>query len=757
MRNRIVGCAFTLKAPIVFAICLVAGNVVGASSTAQRTRSLTDAATVTGQDNEQHQQLFETAEKLFRSESQPESIDIFRQIITALESQTANRQPSEDERRILIQSLLLRAEAQFNLGETDTVTQDLQQVINVDPAMQLDTSQVSPRFVALFENLLAESVGYLVLLVSPPDAEVRIDGTVIDTTQLQHSLLAGLHTIVARRAGFDAVQTEVVVDAATEVQSALVLEATSAVLRLLTRPPGANVSLDATAVGTTTGVAHGDIVLSGDARLYPLEDFSDELIVGGLQPGLHRIEVSLDGFRPSRHEISVRDRVDYQAVVVLEPTEGRVLLEDLPNNVVLSVNDVVTTPEPPSSDMSITVPFLKLPVGEHRISVDGGTRGRFEATVDVADLESIAVPVQVRPTIAFLGVLGGDELGSQAVMAAIDETFMALDGWSLLDRTNRGLEILEQAGVTIEALRTLGDSQVTPTGTFDWEVLQTAVDEQMPSSVYLLGVLSNDVVATYADLWVWLPAPNLATGDYIRVSLNQTDPAISIAEAFAPELVMEQPWLGLLLIDSNAAEGPVVAAVTPESPAANGGIQVGDVLVGIDTNDIQTVAQAMRLVSRMTPHETVSLLMNRNETDGLLELTVGTTPTVASLNDEEVLYPVLLTRLSALVADDTQSETNWIIRLNRAEALFKAGSRERAVQELRAIEGTLVAGPEKAAVNYRLGVMLETLGPTYLEAARQALARATGVPDARLLHEGGPWVAPRALVRLRELVQADAP
>ena len=149
--------------------------------------------------------------------------------------------------------------------------------------------------------------------------------------------------------------------------------------------------------------------------------------------------------------------------------------------------------------------------------------------------------------------------------------------------------------------------------------------------------------------------------------------------------------------------------------------------------------------------------MNRNETNEPLELTLGTSPTVVLLNDDEVLYPVLITRLSALIADDAQSETNWIIRLNRAEALFRAGSREHAAQELRAIEVTLVAGPEKTAVNYRLGVTLDTLGPTYLEAARQALARATDVPDARLLHKGGPWVAPRALVRLRELAQADAP
>ena len=138
---------------------------------------------------------------------------------------------------------------------------------------------------------------------------------------------------------------------------------------------------------------------------YPLEDFSEELIIDGLQPGLHTIEITLDGFRTSRHEIDVRNLSDYRAVVVLEPTEGRVLLEDLPEDVVVSVNDVVTTPEPPASDTSATVPFLRLSVGEHRITVDGGTRGLFTADVDVADQESIIVPVRVRPTIAFLGVL----------------------------------------------------------------------------------------------------------------------------------------------------------------------------------------------------------------------------------------------------------------------------------------------------------------------------------------------------------------
>ena len=53
--------------------------------------------------------------------------------------------------------------------------------------------------------------------------------------------------------------------------------------------------------------------------------------------------------------------------------------------------------------------------------------------------------------------------------------------------------------------------------------------------------------------------------------------------------------------------------------------------------------------------------------------------------------------------------------------------------------------------------MLETLGPTFLEAARQAFRRAANVADARLVHNDGPWGALRALVRLRELSEADPP
>lgn len=753
-RGRGAGRGFMQIKIVVIGVCLAAGIGAGDPATAEPAHAAAGGA-ATGQVGGQIQALFDEGEALFQSAAQPECIGIFSQVINTLETQTATMPLSGDERSLLLRSLLLRAEAQFNLGETGAATDDLRRVISVDPATQLDASRISPRFLDLFDSLRAEMVGHLALLVMPRDAEVRIDGTEVDSTQLRYALETGRHVIVARRAGYADSRGEVVIDAGSEAQLDLVLERTSAVIRVVTRPSGAALFVDGVAMGATSGVAPFTVLLGGAAALLPREDFSDELVVDGLQPGLHRIEVTLDGYRTARHEVSVSDLDDYRDVVVLEQPEGLVLLEDLPEDAVVSVNDVVTIPEPPSSDASASVPFLRLPVGEHRIVVDEGTRGRFEATLDVADLESIAVQVRVRPTVTLLGVLGGDGLGERAVRAALDDAFSTLDDWMLLARTDWNPEILQQLGATVELLRALGGSQRPATTALDWNALQAAVDEQRPSSVYVLGVLSDDLVATHADLWMWPAAPGPSLGDPLRVALDGGTATATISNAFVAELVMERPWLGALLIDSDAAPGPVVMAVTDGSPAAVAGIQTGDVLLAIDGSETLTVVQATAQLSVGAARSAVSLSMSRDGAPQAIELTVGASPSVFSLNDAGMLYPVLFAKLAALGDSNTRTDTDWIVRLNQAAAFLQAGAPERAVQELRFIEAPAGAGFGQAAVDYWLGVALSTLGPSYVDAARQAFTRAASESNARLFHNDGPWVALRARARLGQL--SDTP
>jgi len=81
-----------------------------------------------------------------------------------------------------------------------------------------------------------------------------------------------------------------------------------------------------------------------------------------------------------------------------------------------------------------------------------------------------------------------------------------------------------------------------------------------------------------------------------------------------------------------------------------------------------------------------------------------------------------------------------------------AGIWEDTVRTLRAIEDAPTgAGVGQATVEYWLGIALTALGPNYRDTAIQAFRRAAADPDARLFHNDGPWVAPRATARLTEL------
>jgi hypothetical protein len=84
--------------------------------------------------------------------------------------------------------------------------------------------------------------------------------------------------------------------------------------------------------------------------------------------------------------------------------------------------------------------------------------------------------------------------------------------------------------------------------------------------------------------------------------------------------------------------------------------------------------------------------------------------------------------------------------------LIHAGAWEDAVRTLRSIEDAPAgAGLGQATVDYLLGIALTALGPSYRDAAVQAFERAAAEPQARLFHNDGPYVAPRAAARLAAL------
>ncbi len=69
----------------------------------------------------------------------------------------------------------MRARARFGLGDQNGARDDFVALLKADPGHTL-TGQISPRVVAMFEEAQKTTVTTLNLTVTPPTAEVQLDG-----------------------------------------------------------------------------------------------------------------------------------------------------------------------------------------------------------------------------------------------------------------------------------------------------------------------------------------------------------------------------------------------------------------------------------------------------------------------------------------------------------------------------------------------------------------------------------------------------
>lgn len=95
-------------------------------------------------------------------------------------------------------------------------------------------------------------------------------------------------------------------------------------------------------------------------------------------------------------------------------------------------------------------------------------------------------------------------------------------------------------------------------------------------------------------------------------------------------------WLGVRVqeVDPDLAEGlglqsangALVASVQPGSPAADAGLQQGDVIGGLDDTEIETMRDLPRLVAALKPGTSVELRVWRDDHTKTVEVTLGRMP-----------------------------------------------------------------------------------------------------------------------------------
>jgi hypothetical protein len=634
---------------------------------------------------------------------------------------------AEPVERLIVEVLSYRTQLNLNRDRLDLVDVDMRRMLRLDPDYEYDSAQVSRKLIERFEDLRNQLVAFVEVQVSPEDAEVRVNGKLLEFSKqvvaLELESVGGTAEITAERPGYRSTKESLYdLPAGAVTRYELEMERVGPALRFETVPSGAEVTL--------TGGAQDKI-----ERRSPLWV--------GLEPGKYEVEVRVEGYRTKKGPLSLWESRDYSFVERLERTGGVVSFQPFLEGDEIRVDGEEASPE----RLSEARIRLKLPPGEHRflISGDGGV---FERTVELEDRGDIEIEVEKRPGVALVGILGGDRVAADRLRENLLVTARSeLEGWTLLDRSEVGLSLLQELGLDADLLRSAAETGRILGSDIDWRTIQARAASIAPASVLLLAALSDDVMASEADLW-FLPAPpGPAFPDYRRVRLSEGPALSNVLSDFDRPLDLHRVWLGALMIDSYAADGPVVASIDPHSPAAAAGFEVGDEVVSIAGTKVARVSDAHALLE--SSHESsLQVIVRRSQRQRTLRVTLSSSPVVIRHNAPSLIYASIAARLSV----EGTEIPEWLKKLNLGMVFLNAGAWEDALYEFRTADGfPRDHALGQAAADYWLGVCLQSIGPDYYGEAAAAFRRAAGASGARLYHNDGPLIAPRAKARLAEL------
>ncbi len=717
---------------------------------------------------------FAAAEALFNSTDpadQDTSLPLFGQLVEQLEPRLAAGKLSDTLRHLLASSLAYRAQVHFNFGEAELVEAGLTRMLEIEPGADVDRSRASPKLVAQLDRLRRRLLGEITFVLEPADARVGIDGRGVDALAGPVAVHAGQRLIEVALPGYLPIERPLEVEAGAEISLDLTLERVSAVIRLSTRPAGATVTLGGTVHGVTqagaagTGIAAGfeatDLPHRGTAAGYRREDFSDELVIEGVQPGLVTLEIAKDGFRPKRFELEIRELLDYPLQpIVLEQTGGSLVFNDFPAGAEIRLDGAVRRPDNPGSSR----PRLKLSPGAYHVTVNAGPSKMFSTRLRLADRQTMEINVRLQPGLAFLGVLGGDRDTARNLDQSLRLVLGETDKWSLIDFSARAPAVLREAGVSAESLRAArregagahgAESVEPPPGgvrsTIDWKRVQQAVDNSVEGLVYVVAVPNNDLVATHASVWIWPRAPGPARPDRVHLPLGEPAALQTLRESFNRGVRLRRGWVGALLIDTDGAPHPMVAAVSPASPAEAAGLQVGDLIAGVASVPVTSRRAFDQRIAAAEIGESLELGVQALTGARTAKLKLGSSPALLAGKQSDLLESVACAEL-VLLAEKTVPADIWIVELDQALILLRADEWTAAARLLNSIKAPQTShGVGQATVDYLLGIALTAAGPDFREGARRSFDKAAQLEGSRLFHNDGAFIAPRARARLTAL------
>lgn len=666
----------------------------------------------------------------------------YEQAVPALDRAIAilAARPSPGTRQMLAGAYEIRARARFGLRDQAGARGDFVALLRVDASYAL-TGQVSPQVVTLFEETRKSTVTSIKLSVTPPNAELLLDGAPVTAAAGSIPVLIGEHTLAGKRLGFRPA-TQNFSATAEGAGVTLTLDRDSAVVAVITSPADSEVFLD--------GVSHGKTLAGPPTSEYsalvqkaglPIASVSSALVIADVTNGIHRIEIRRPCYTTVTRTLDVTQLDDF----VIDPVK----LDSAMATMVMRSTMPGTTVFVDGQQRGAAPHTMDICEGEHTVDLRS-TAGRYSRKVDVRPGQTIEVIGTPKPAFSLVSTFGTSALSTD-VRAAIERAFEPVQSIAVFAPPNdRVDQILRAEKLPREWLafdinkRPLGaSSEINVTTRKEASArLSRAFDSQGVAAVSIPSAANPSRVV------VSLLGSGSGDPDVIELSLDRPD---SIANAVAQlnrSLSFAQPSIGISTIDVADVVGPIVFGVDAKGPSAQAGIQQGDILVKANNQDITSSSALHALLNARGANDQVSLeLKDKTGAAKKADVKVVMTPRVIGMADQTLLANRIVVDLRNRLGSSPSAAEEPVVRLNLAAALIRLEAWSEAQTELQKVQLPDGPGVSKGTVQYLLGLCADKLGS---RSDAETAWKAAAASDS-LLTENGPPVKELAEAKLAEL------
>lgn len=669
---------------------------------------------------------FQEARRLFDALDYEKAVAALDAAIVALEAST----PKDVARRDKLASAYeMRGRSKFGLGDQDGAKADFVLLLKLNPSHTL-SGQVSPRVVALFEEVLKETVTSITISVTPPTAKLQLDGMPLDAPGTVR-VAAGDHVVSAEQQGFRPAKQTVTAAIGTTADISLALERVSSVFRIISSPADVDVRVDGVSVGKTVAAAEG-----GGAAV------SAPLVVSDVTTGPHVVELKRDCFVTSQTRVAV-DKPDDYAI-------GPVVLQPAVASLSVSANQAGAQVFVDGQDRG-AAPYktAELCEGEHLVEVRTSF-GRDVKRVDARAGGNLTFEGVIKPAFAIVSASGAT---------------LPQDVRMLVERAMGGSQTVrllappaDQADKALKANSLTGDWLATDAGGRPvGAAAQMAGTIRKEASTRLAEAFAVQGVASVTALdanrvVVALLAAGSTAPDVFEVSLDNTASINAALATLDQAIPMSRPSIGITAIDVADVAGAVVAGIDANSPAAATALKVGDVIGQAAGQPVADATALAKVVSGRAAGQ--NLPVEARDVAGAtkrVELPVFLTPRVIGLAELGIPVNRVLLDMRARSAGITDPFEQAVVRLNTAIALGRVGEWSTAQAELRQVKLPDRPGVGNGTVQYLLGVAAEALGSRAEAEVNYKAAMAT----ESLLSDDGPRVKDLAEARLAEMLRGS--